>query len=575
MGGPAVIPAAPVAAPAPAAPAAAPAPVSTPAAPVPASPSGGAGEGSGAPGAGSPGSGTPANATGGAAPAAVTEPAAPAKAAPPKPEDFASNSEGLEDYLNSLEEWRAKNPDDAAALTEQQRKEAAQERAGAQPKEDEAKPEEKPAAEAPKDPAAANVEAATPQALDEVFTKNPALKAAFDADPAAKETLMATARAAEAAKPMLALLPTIEDAKLAVEQSSKFLDIQHKFAMSTDIPELGEAGFNDLVDLFTARDDKGAVLQQNGKPVMNESWDFLTRKILGGGITAAVGAAEARVESLKAQVAAGTATQDKLTDAEYELAALKFSGQHMLREEDEFALPELDANATPAQKAFQEKLRQQADEAKKTQAAGSKATRAAAAAAFETKMDTAYRTGVGRYLDTEIKARRDRGEYIPDIVLTQKWIDPATRQPTTVSDFAMRMKLGLDEKMLSIPTIRTELLRLTQMGAAGEAARVAAYDKYRNLYLPGLVNAYLDEVQGGVRQMAGQRQQQAQRVAEVARVEPVSTGSAPAPTALKGEALEARALDLLKDDPEFRGAAQTERWEMMTNKMEEIRAGKV
>lgn len=571
-----VVPAAPAApaASAPSAPAA-PATPATPATPAPATP---------APAA-------PAAPASGFAPAGVpATPAAPAEApassaapaARPKPEDFSSDQQGVEDFIEANERWKQEHPDEAAVAAEADRTAAEAARPGAEPKaEAEApKPEEKPAEAAP----AGTVTAQTPQALDELLTRNAALKAALDASPADKEALMATARAAEAAKPILQLVPTVEEARFALDHANQFLGLQRKFALAAEMPEVGEQAFHDFVSLFHVTDDKGNVVKDAaGAPKLTESFDFLSRKLTTGALGAGLADAQAQVAALKKQVetgvypseAARAADMEKLDDAEYDIKAFDYVMKKLAAAgDDELQLPELPADATPAQRELQERLARQVEEANKEKASGSKAARIQARKEFEANMNQEYGRGIGTYLASEVQARKDRGEYIPDLVLNRKWIDPATRQQTDYPDFAIRMAMEFTNKVQSIPSVNDELMKLEAMGPAAKEARLARWEQLRAHYLPEIVDNYLTSVQNEVRQMSAQSTARQEKVATVARVEPQTTQQPAAPVSLQGDALEARAAELLANDPEYRAAGRSARWEMLMTKKEEIRAGR-
>lgn len=568
-----VVPAAPAAAaPAPSSP---PAP-STPAPAPPASqPEGGAPPAAPAP---------PATPEGGAPPAAAAPAPGTVTGARPKPEDFPQTQEGLEQYIEANEKWKIEHPDEATAAAEAERAAAEAARPGAQP--EEPKPAAQPEAPKPAEQQAAPATAATPQALDELLTRNPAFKAALDASPADKEILMATARAAEAAKPVLALVPTVEEAKFALDNANQFIGLQHKFAMAAEMPEVGEQAFNDFLSLFHVVDDKGQVVKlADGSPKMTESFDFLTQKLIGGGLGHEVATAKSTIATLKNQVekgvypseAARAADRAKLEDAEYHLSAFDYVAKYLAAEGqgDALKLPPLPDDATPAQRELQEKLARQVEEANQQKKAGTKAERIAARTKFESDMNAEYGKGVGAYLRSEIDARKARGEYIPDLILNRKWINPVTRQETEASDFAVRMMHEFTQTIESIPSVKNELMRLQALGPAGKDARVAKWTALRAQYLPKIVDNYLKSVQDEVRQMAGQSNKREDKIAEIARVEPQTAAVPGAPPAPTGENLEARAMELLRDDPEFKQASRSEKFELLMNKKEEIRAGKV
>lgn len=505
--------------------------------------------------------------------------------AQPKITDYADTAEGLEQYVEANEQWKADHPDDAAKAADAQRAADAALQPGAQPVEEEAA---KPEAEVkPEQPAAqpAAPGAATPQALDDLLTRNVALKAALDASPTDKEVLMATARAAEAAKPVLRLVPTEAEARFAVENTNKFLGLQHKFAMAAELPEMADAAWNEFESLFHVVNDKGEVIKEaDGTPRLTPSFSLLTNRVTQGALGGHVAELKTTLAELKAKVetgvypneAAKAADRGKLEDAEYALAAFNYVTKMLETDgSDDLKLPELPADATPAQRELQERLARQVEDANAQNKKSTREARIAERRKFEGEMNQEFGRGVGSYLRTEIDARKARGEYIPDILLNRKWINPATNENTDTSDFAMRMHNEFVQKVRSIPTVTDELMRLQALGPAGKQARLDRWAQLRQQYLPNIVDTYLNSVQDEIRQMQQSSSQRQSEVAQVARVEPQTQQQPAAPQPLTGEGLDTRAMELLKTDPEYLSAPPSEQLELLINKREELRAGKV
>ena len=523
------------------------------------------------------------------APATPETPVAPATPAvvegPPDSSKFPSTAEGIEQYIEASEKWKQDHPDEAAKLAEAAAKKAEGEEPGAQPKE-EPKPAEapKPAEESKQEDAKSpEPAAATPKALDDWTAKDPAFKAALDANPTLKGEIMATARAAEAAKPILQIVPTAEEARFAVDNATRILSLEHKFALAPESPEMAEAAFNDFVGLFNVVDDKGQpVTAADGTPVMTESFDFLSRKLTTGALTSAVKDAKASLDALKARVASGVypneeakaADAELLEDTDYKVKAFEYVSDLLGREDDALTLPELPADATPAQRALQEQLKTQLAELNKNKQTSTKAQRATVRAEFETKINRAWGQGVGDYIDNTIKAMRERGEVIPDVVLEQKYVNPTTGKVTESRSFGVLIAQEFQQKCASIPSVLKKMQDLAALppGPQTEALRVAENQRLRDLYLPEIVNAHVKRIQDGIREMSGQRQKQHQRVATVARVEPQSGGAPATPTILTGEALESAALAELAGNPDYQAANRLEQFEMLVEKKEQMRS---
>jgi hypothetical protein len=568
MSSPAV-PATPAAAPsAPASPAPSSAPSSAPATPAPAAPV--------APAPPVPPASAP------AAPAAApAAPAAPAAGAP-KPEDYPANQDGVEQFIEANEKWKAEHPDEAAKAAEAAAKEAEGRAPGAQP--EEVKPAEAPKPEEPKAPEAAKPagELPTPQEFDSLLAAKPAFKALFDADPEAKTAVMDLARAVEAARPIIDMLPTVAEAEFAVKTGNQFLDLQHKFAMSTEVPEVGEQGFKDFVNLFQIVDDKGQPVMENGAPVMAPSFDFLSKKLTTGAITNSVTSAKAEADRLAAQVANGTfpseeakeAARTAAVDADYKYKALKYVGELLAQDDEGPGLPDLPADATPAQRAFQDELKRQQEALKQTKTTATKEARVKERVAFERHINGQWGDGVGEYVENEIKARRDRGEALPDLILQQTWINPVTQQATKIPRYAAEIYNEFNAKVHSIPTVHEKLLNLELQGPQAKAARLEYFKELRTLYLPKITDKYFSALSAGLKQMSDQSRTKQEKVAEVARVEPQTGGTPATPQALTGDSLTAKVLENLKDNPEYKAAGRTEKAEMEIIERERIRAGR-
>jgi hypothetical protein len=571
---PAAAPAAAPAAPAPVAPAAPapPAPPAPPAAPAPPPPPPAAPEAPAAP----------------AAPAADPNapPAAPpaAPAGPPKSSDFPSTEEGVEQFIEANEKWKQEHPEEAEVAAEAARKAAEAAAPGAQPK-----PDEPAAPEAPKPPEAPGdkepVAAATPQVLDELFTSKPALKAAFDADPEAKAVLMETARAAEAARPVLELVPTVEEARAAVEGYGTFIGLQHAFAMAAENPAYGERGWNQFLDLFKLRDDKGAPVMKDGQPVMAESFDFLTQRITTGALSGTADQSKRELNALQEKLKSGVypseaakeADRIAAVDLDYKIKAFEYVAEMLKLDDGIPELPALPEDATQAQREFQQRLQQERDEAVKTRGQSAKQKRVAERQALELEVNNDYGAGVGAFVESEIKARKDRGEAIPDFVLERKWINPATNQETNYPDFAVRIMNRFTAKINSVPSVSKKLKDLEMQGVSAKQARKDYNAQLRTTYLPAIVKEEFEAIRKGILGMSQQSREQQQRVAQVARVEPTSGGAPPAASgvpALTAQAAMQKAQENLASNTEYQQATRSEKLEMEIVEAERIRSGR-
>lgn len=456
----------------------------------------------------------------------------------------------------------------------------------AEPAPGEAKPGE---AEAPKpaeaQPAAEPVaQVATPQAVEEWMTKDPAFKAALDASPALKSQIMETARQAAAAAPVLEIVPTREEAEYAVETANRFTGLRSDFMLSVENPDLGEQAWGNFVDLFKVTDAEGKpMLDANGQPKLGEDFNFIAQKFTTGALSDAAQQYESKYQALKQRVETGVypneaareADRAALQTAEYSHAAYKFVLEDLAKEADPVgALPQLPADATPEQKAFQAKLQEQHDALNKDRQTSSKAGRVQARQQFETKMNQAWGAGIGEQLDNWMKAAEARGEFIPRVVLEQKWVDPTTGKPTNVSNFAAQVAIEFKAKTNSIGTVFKKLRDLESLppGPQAEAARAAYYADLRTKYLGPIIEKHVKRIQDGIREQAAAVNSKTEDVVKVARVEPQTGGGASSKT-LTGAQLEAEARKLAEADPSWAQSSERERVSLLIQAKTRLQMG--
>lgn len=500
----------------------------------------------------------PAGQPGGGQPPAAADPAAPAGApkAAPKSEDYPHNEEGLVKFLNDYDKWATENPD-AAAAAELERDGQQPEAQPAEQKQDE-KPADKPAEEKKADPAAAAEP--LPQAFQQALEKDPALKAALEANPAAQKLVMDAARASEAAKPILALVPTAEAAQFMAGHANTMLDLRHNFLMGIDNPEAAKAGWEGLLSQFIETDDKGQpVKDAAGKPVYGKDLrsgvlNPATNMVLGGlrdQVLNQIKDLEQKTKGYYPSEAAKNADVAALDDAGYTRDAINYV-LSLLSGESADELPPLPEDATPAQKATQERLQRQQEELKRQQQEAGQGKQAATVQAYENKMRLGWQSGVGKAIDTAIKEAQDRGEYIPDYILHRPWIDPQTKQQSNVAALAVEILNEYDATVQGIPTERNEMQRLQRLGLAGEQQRAANDARLRTTYLPTIIRKHIDAIQDGIRESQKAEAARQGKVAEVARTEPqTASGGGAAAATLTDAQVEEKAQASAKRDPQW------------------------
>lgn len=534
------------AAPAPSAPAAAsapsaPAPV-TPAAPAaPATPASAPPAGGGAPAEPS----APATAV----PAAPATPETPAKfdpktsPTPPKATDYPDNAQGIADFTRQKMEWNEAHPEEAEKLraakaaaeedgtlpdTTQAEQSIAAEVAkadGEQPKPEEVKPADPPVA------------GATPAKIEEWTTKSAELKAAFDKDPALRSEIMETARYAEAAKPVLEIVSTPEEATFAVEHAQRLVSLQTNWMLSGEDPEMVTPAWDMTVDMFKERDAEGKeVLGADGKPKLGADFKPFVRKAASSaieeyavGAQAQIAAIEARLNGVYPNEEAKAADATALENAKYEKLAFDFVLGRLGEKNDVPALAALPPNATPEQVAFQKQLEAQQKDLEAKQGKQTAESRKTARAALDREVQNTYESGVTSTINTYIADMKARGEYLPDFVLTDKYINPATGKITDLPNFNVKIYLALNNKINGNPLHAAKLASLQALGAAGKDARNAELSRLTKLYLlgsandPGIIQHEVNRIQDGIRATAGQKRDNTG--GGIARPEPQSAGT--------------------------------------------------
>jgi len=553
---PGAAPAAPVA-PAPAAPA--PAPAAPPAAAAPQAPA-------------------QAPAPAPVVPAAAAAPAAPGKfdpatsPVPPSSSDFPDTEAGLSAFVEADYLWSQAHPDQAA-LNERDRQAAAEAKTlpddqgklphAARTEEEqqiaEATGEQLAEPAAPAD-AATPVAAATPAQIEAWQAKSPAFKAALEADPALRDELMATARAAEAAKPILDVVSSVEEAQFAVDNANRMVSLQTNWMLAGDDPEQVGQAWDYTVDLFQYRDEKGEVVKDaNGKPVLGKDFKPFLTKASSYQLTQLNDELAPQIQALEQKVAGNYANEEqrradnlKLEDLKYEKAAYDFVLAKIgeLGGSGEAKLPDLPPNATPEQIAFQERLKAQQEEFDKAKGTNTAAARRAASQQFGNEMATEYRRGVGQVLDQFVAGMKERGEYLPEFVLTDKWIDPGTGKAAGVSNFAATIFQKFDAKIANNPLHMAKLRQLEALGPAGKDARIAEYARLRGIYLEPIIKAEVERIQNGIRGAQKPGGAQPKSGEGVARIEPKSGGSV-MPAAMDDTAIRTWAEGEAAKDPNW------------------------
>ena len=509
-----------------------------------------------------------------AAPAAAipAAPAVPAKydpqtaTAPPKATDYPDTDDGMEEFGTAQTAWAFAHPDEAEKLRLERR---GDQPAPAEPDtiaEAAAKVEGEP--ETPK-PAAAPVAAATPAVIDEWMGKSAKLKEAFAENPELQGAIMEMARANEAAKPIVEKISSAEEADFLIDHAGKLVSLQANWMLSAEDPEMVTTAWDQTVDMFKSRDKDGKeILGADGKAQLDPDFKPFIQKAATVEMSSHIDRAVKQIETLKARLAgnypndeAKDADTEALEDAEYTKKAFDLVMEHLSGTAGELKLPALPPNATPEQLAFQKDLeRREAEHQTKT---GQKTTadRKGARVALDNEIGRAWATRVSTQIDTHVAAMKERGEYLPDFVLSDKWVNPETGKVGKVTDFGARIWLALQNKIFGNPVHQAKLASLQAMGLAGKDARTAELDRLTNVYLPKIIEGRVTEIQNGIRN-SGKKPAAATPGQPVARVEPSSQATV-MPQAMGEDQLRTWAETEAKKDPAFAAMTAKEREEVI------------
>src|SRR5579859_1768272 len=533
----------------------------TPAAPAPSAPAA-------APSAPAPAAPAP------AAPAAAVPavPAAPAPydpktaAAPPKSSDYSQDSEGLVEFAKANSAWSMEHPEEAERIRAEKiaaedgiEPQAAPDATAAAVKAAEGEPE------APKPPAeAAPVAAATPAAIEEWMGKSPELKAAFEKSPEMKSAVMEMARGFEAAKEVMGIVSTKEEAEFAVEHANRLVSLQTNWILSAEDPEMVGPAWEQTVEMFKERDANGAEVKgPDGKPKLGSDFKPFVRKAASSAMEDFAGNAQAQITALEAKLAGNYASDelreadaDALENTKYEKAAFDFVLAKLSGTDDGTKLPSLPPNATPEQIAFQKQLEAERKDLDAKAGKSTAESRKQTTKQLNSEVQKTYEEGVNRYIDTQVAAMKERGEYLPDFVLNDKWTNPSTGKATNLSAFGVKIYLALNDKINKNPLHAAKLMSLEALGVAGKDARIAEITRLQNLYLPKIFNAEVQRIQDGIR--ASTKKPPAAPPGTGPRVEPQSQGTV-VPQTLDASQVRAWAEAEAKKDTSYAGMTSADR----------------
>lgn len=341
---------------------------------------------------------------------------------------------------------------------------------------------------------------------------------------------METARFAESAKPVLDIIGTPEEAQFAVDHANRLVTLQANWMLGAEDPEMIGSAWDQTVDMFKERDKDGnEVKGADGKPVLGADFKPFVTKAAATALGDYQQGAQAQITAIEARLAGSYPTEEAraadaelLQNAKYEKAAFDFVLERLAKPEAGGSkLPTLPANATPEQVAYQKELERQQNELDVKQGKQTAESRKTATKTLNREVQNTYEKAVNDGIDAEVAAMRARGEFVSDLVLNDKWVNPQTGQPGKITDFGARIYLDVNNKINSNPLHVAKLRNLEAMGAAGKDARIAEMQRLTRLYLPNVIESHRWRLQ------AGSGAKPAVPASEqVARVEPQSAGTA-------------------------------------------------
>lgn len=359
-----------------------------------------------------------------------------------------------------------------------------------------------PAKEGTKEPAAeaepaemAEPVTVTPEVVNEWMKKDPALKAAIEANPEVKNQMFKLARTNARAAPILEILPTVEAAQFAADESNKSVTMRSAFKHSIDNPETFPQAFDLFSHEFMIVDDKGApILDGNKNPTFSKDYDLMMSHIINTDLDQEITRATARVKE----------TDDE-NDNVY-LEALKFVKEEKAKRAKGPQAPDPET-LTPAQLAWQKRMEadlaargEKLDSATKTQTAAEKK---AERDTYTTNVNRKIGSAIGKRLDQFVSEKAAENVFLPSYVTDVK--DPVTGQSSfgmQVYDDFMRATVGVVDpktgvRQGGVAFIRQHLEMLESLppSADAEKQRVDYTLQLIDDHMPGIMDKHLRQIQ--------------------------------------------------------------------------------
>lgn len=442
--------------------------------------------------ASTPASVTPSNETTAVTtPAPESTPTAAPVNAEPQSADFGDD---VESFVKAHWEWEKQQGDKPVEtpVTEEAKPEEAK---------TEETPEEKPEGTPAEDPKV-EPESLTPESLNALFGEDEALKAAVEANPAAKGALFKMARENAKLGALAEVFPTKEAAEFAAEVANRTVGIKTAFQQAAiDPAKIGDA-FDLFVDEFRIVDEKGQpVLDAAGNPKMGEDFDLLVNHLVTNYFDGEIADAEARLKGGKYGSETAKENDEALVQAYKFIKTFKDSSSTDLERPDLSDVPE-SVRSYYEKKDAELKEREAQAKGQKTEQARKEAQ--AARQAHESKVASTVGGEFGKRLTEMIDERVKGGLAIPQYALQAK--DPATGMSyfaKDVYDTFLRKTVGIfDGKTKRFsggqPQLRDAMAKLEMLPPSEQSAqqRVEFFRQLREDYLPGIIDRKVAEIQG-------------------------------------------------------------------------------
>ena len=443
-------------------------------------------------------------------------------------------------------------------------------------------------AEGAAQPAAAEGETVTPKGLADLMQKTPELGAFLEQHPEVKGPLFATARRLAAIEPIAALFPTVGDAQFAQRQASDMVGLKTASLRAVEAPET-------IPELLSAFDGQFAVVDKDGKPVLdaqgNPTFESDHRvfqdALIGRRLSQQNAALAPQIEQLKGKLASGVyphaaakaMDQKRLETLEFAATALEVVENVLTGDWFQEEAPAIPANAPEEFKVWAEQERQRlADERKKLdeqQQGKTTEERKQAKTQFETAVRREQGSVGGRVIGEELQRIVQAGEYIPEMELQRKWVNPQTGMETDTSDLVARLYTRWQNALMK-PGSRERLEiaqhELLPMNEQTKQIRTDYYRRKAAEMLPGMVREEITRIQNLVRQDQDKRSKSQAARAGAAETEPSSAGS-PARVTLSDEQLKTQAEEAAKKMPGWESASPTDRQARLMTQYHKLRGG--